>query len=112
MSDREETVRMAGALESKFEDMCTRIDELEATVDSQRVNIDAITSENEALRRTLEFRTRQRDAVVRKFDVYKIALGRAGMTIAKAIKEAASAVDTEHTVEPPRANVALLHNRL
>lgn len=70
MSDgREEAIQLAGALQIKVDDIFAENAELRAENDSLRVAFDAVSSENMALRNTLEQRTRQRDSAMRTADL-------------------------------------------
>ena len=64
-SERNEAIAAAGALESKVQDIFEHNDRLEAECDSLRVAFEAVSQENLSLRKALEQRTRQRDAVAR-----------------------------------------------
>jgi hypothetical protein len=74
MGDREDTAAQAGALERRVHDVYDRNDSLQAENDSLRVGFEAVSQENVALRETLEKRTRQRDAIARKLDLYEANL--------------------------------------
>lgn len=87
-AERDDTVQMAGALETRVSDIFDRNAELEAMNDSLRAAYEAVASESDALRRALELRTRQRDAALRERDVYKQALTKIGMTTAEALRAA------------------------
>jgi archaellum component FlaC len=69
IDERDNAIGIAGALESKVQDIFDRNDRLEAECDSLRVAFEAVSQENIALRTALEQRTRQRDSARRTADL-------------------------------------------
>lgn len=68
-SEREEAIELAGALQIKVDDIYAENASLKAECDSLRVAFDAVSSENVALRKELDLRTRQRDGAMRAADL-------------------------------------------
>lgn len=83
--DRTGAVELAGALQVKVDQVYERNDSLEAENDSLRTAFAAVSSENEHLRKFVEKLIRQRDAAMRKVDLFeskmKIIFAEAGSTL-------------------------------
>lgn len=85
-TERNNAVAMAGALETKVQDIFERNDRLEAECDSLRVAFEAVSQENMALRNELDRRTRQRDAARRTADLLDERMRKAQAIINEAVR--------------------------
>ena len=72
--ERATSIEMASALTIKVDQVYERNDSLEAENDSLRTAFDAVSAENEHLRKYAEKVVRQRDAAMRKVDLYESKL--------------------------------------
>jgi FtsZ-binding cell division protein ZapB len=72
--ERADVVELASALTLKVDGLYERNDSLEAENDSLRTAFEAVSHENEHLRKYVDKIVRQRDAVMRKADLYESKL--------------------------------------
>ncbi len=70
-TDRTGAIEMASALTIKVDQVYERNDSLEAENDSLKTAFQAVSQENEHLRKYAEKLVRQRDAAMRKLDLYE-----------------------------------------
>jgi FtsZ-binding cell division protein ZapB len=90
-NDRTDAIEMAGALQLKVDQVYERNDSLEAENDSLRTAFQAVSQENEHLRKYAEKIVRQRDAAMRKVDLYeskmKVIYAEAGSSLKAALPQ-------------------------
>ena len=67
--ERSDAVQLAGALQVKVDEVYERNDSLEAENDSLRTGFDAVSQENEHLRKFNDKIVRQRDAAMRRAEL-------------------------------------------
>jgi FtsZ-binding cell division protein ZapB len=97
-TDREGAIEMASALTIKVDQVYERNDSLEAENDSLKTAFQAVSQENEHLRKYAEKLVRQRYAVMRKVDLYESKM--------KVIY--AEAAETLRATHPPKQDAAVV----
>ena len=99
--ERATSIEMASALTIKVDQVYERNDSLEAENDSLRTAFDAVSAENEHLRKYAEKVVRQRDAAMRKVDLYESKL----KVVYAEIGSALTAGNPQKQEAPPKAVV-------
>ena len=97
-TDRAASIEMASALTIKVDQIYERNDSLEAENDSLKTAFQAVSQENEHLRKYAEKLVRQRDAAMRKVDLYESKM--------KVIY--AEAAETLRATQPPKQDPAVV----
>jgi FtsZ-binding cell division protein ZapB len=97
-TDRDGAIEMASALTIKVDQIYERNDSLEAENDSLKTAFQAVSQENEHLRKYAEKLVRQRDAAMRKVDLYESKM--------KVIF--AEAQETLRATHPPKQDAAVV----
>ena len=97
-TDRDGAIEMASALTIKVDQIYERNDSLEAENDSLKTAFQAVSQENEHLRKYAEKLVRQRDAAMRKVDLYESKM--------KVIY--AEAAETLRATHPPKQDPAVI----
>lgn len=100
-ADRTGAVELAGALQIKVDQVYERNDSLVAENDSLRTAYEAVSQENEHLRKYVDKLVRQRDAAMRKSDLYESKM----KVIYAEASSSLKAAMPQKVEEPPKAVV-------